>query len=261
MASTKPTIVLVPGGWHIPETYSKFTNSLRSAGYEVHIPRLPSMNGARPPNTDLTTDTVLVHDYVESLVEAGRQVVAIMHSYGGQVGTNALYGLGMNWDAQHQESPRGGVTHLIYMAAYALPESGSLIAKVREFGHQHLMPLAFEYADDGTFVSRDPKTLLVGPGVEDAEADAYVASFVRWNAKCMDQEATQCAWREIPTSYIYTNQDMTVPLEYQKSMVDRLKAEGRDVQTFELDTGHCPNLTKTRELVEIIEEIVSGHSG
>lgn len=254
MAATKPTLVLIHGGWHIPETYSTFTSSLRSAGYEVHVPRLPSMNGARPPNTDLATDTALIHEYVENLVEAGRHVVAIMHSYGGQVGTNALYDLGAHSRAT------GGVTHLIYMCAFALPEGGSMVGKVKEFGQEHLLPLAFDFADDDSCVNRDPKTLLIGLGVEDAEADTYISSLVRWNGKSMYQEVTHCAWREIPSTYIYTSQDMTVPLDYQKSMVDHMQAEGQEVQTFELDTGHCPNLTKTKEVVEIVKQIVSGHS-
>ncbi|KAL8852655.1 MAG: hypothetical protein Q9221_002415 [Calogaya cf. arnoldii] len=260
MATTKPTLVLVSGGWHTPKTYSKFTKSLRSAGYEVHVPRLPSMNGVRPPNTDLATDTAVIHDHVESLVEAGRQVVAIMHSYGGQVGTNALYGLGVNRGAQQQEPSSGGVTHLIYMAAAALPEGASMVDKVKEFGHEHLLPLAFDFAEDDSCVNRDPKTLLIGPGIGDAEADAYISSLVRWNGKCMYQQVARCAWREIPTSYIYTSQDMTVPLDYQKSFVGQIKAEGQAVRTFELDTGHCPNLTKTEEVVEIINQIVSDQS-
>ncbi len=105
---------------------------------------------------------------------------------------------------------------------------------------------------------RDPKALLVGPGFEDAEAEAYVESLGRWNGRCMYQEVAQCAWREIPVTYIYTGRDMTVPLEYQKSMVDLMKAEGREVQTFELETGHCPNVTKTEEVVGIINEVVAG---
>ena len=255
MATTKPTLVLVHGGWHVPETYSKFADSLKDAGYEVHIPRLPSMNGSRPPNTDLNTDTEFVRGYVESLVGAGRTVVVIMHSYGGQVGTNALHGLGLNTRAQRQESVSGGVANLIYMCAFALPEGGSMVGKVKEFGHEHLLPLAFDFADDDSCLNRDPKTLLVGPGIEDAEAEKYVSSLVRWNGKSMYQEVTHCAWREIPVAYIYTSQDMTVPLDYQKSMVDGMKAEGQEVHTFELETGHCPNLTKTNEVVDIVNQI------
>ncbi len=255
MATNKPTLVLVHGGWHIPSTYTKFTRSLRSAGYEVHVPRLPSMNETRPPNTDLATDTALIRGYVESLVDAGRTVIVIMHSYGGQVGTNALYNLGLNNRKQNEDGQSGGVVHLIYMCAFALPEGGSMVGKVKEFGHEHLLPLAFDFADDDSCVNRDPKTLLVGPGVDDAEVETYVSSLVRWNGKSMYQAVEHCAWREIPVTYIYTTQDMTVPWDYQKSMVERMQAEGQAVHTFELATGHCPNLTMTQEVVDIVKHV------
>lgn len=143
MAAVKPTIVLIHGGWHVPSTYSKFTTSLRSAGYEVHVPRLPSTNEARPPNADLATDTTMIRGYVEGLVDAGRLIIAIMHSYGGQVGTNALYGLSLNDRTKREGNQSGGVVHLIYMCAFALPEGGSMAGKVEEFGHEHLLPLAW----------------------------------------------------------------------------------------------------------------------
>lgn len=258
MAAVKPTIILIHGGWHIPSTYSKFTNSLKSAGYEVHVPRLPSMNEARPPNTDLTTDTEMIRGYVESLVDAGRSIIAIMHSYGGQVGTNALYGLGLKSCSRRGESLSGGVIHLIYMCAFALPEGGSMVGKVKEFGHEHLLPLAFDFAPDDSCVDRDPKTLLIGPGADDVELEAYVASLVRWNGKSMYQAITHCAWRDIPVTYVYTSRDMTVPLDYQKSMVERIRAEGQTVHTVELATGHCPNLTMTQEVVDIVTNVAVG---
>ena len=260
MAAIKPTIVLIQGGWHVPSTFSKFTSSLRSAGYEVHVPRLPSVNEARPPNADLATDTAMIRGYVESLVDAGRPVIAIMHSYGGQVGTNALYGLSLKNRTQREGNQSGGVVHLIYICAFALPEGGSMVGKVKEFGQEHLLPLAVDIADDGSCVNPDPKTLLIGPGIDDVEADAYVSSLVRWNSKSMYQALTHCAWREIPVTYIYASQDMTLPLEYQKSMVERLQAEGQMVHTVELATGHCPNLTMTQEVVDIVTRIAEGQA-
>ena len=135
------------------------------------------MNEARPPNADLATDTALVRGYVESLVDAGRIVIAMIHSYGGQVGTNALYGLGLN--NRSQQGLSGGVVHLVYMCAFAMPEGGLMVSKVQEFGHEHLLPLAFDFAEDNSCVDRDPKGLLVGPSIEDSEADKYVSSLAR----------------------------------------------------------------------------------
>ncbi|RYO81822.1 hypothetical protein DL764_009710 [Monosporascus ibericus] len=258
MASSKPTLVLIHGAWHVPRSYSKLTNALKHAGYEVHVPRLPSMNEARPPNTDLSTDTDLIHSYVESLVDTGRTVVAIMHSYGGQVGTHGLSGLGLA--SRSERGLPGGVSKLIYMCAFAMPEGSSMVGKVKKFGHEHLLPIAFDFAGDDSCLTRDPKTLLVGEGVEAAEVDAYVSSLVRWNGKCMYQEVEKCAWREIPVAYIYTTADMTVPLDYQKDMVQKIEAEGQSVKTVELTTGHCPNLTMTKEVVDAINDWVHGQA-
>ncbi|KAF4636522.1 hypothetical protein G7Y89_g1558 [Cudoniella acicularis] len=254
MVSTKPTLVLISSRWHTPDSYSKFTDALKSADFDVHVPALPSVNRSRPPNADLATDTVLVREYVENLVNSGHIIVAIMHSYGGQVGTNALHGLGV--ESRAKQGKAGGVEHLIYMCASALTEGGAMIDKVKEFGHEYLMPLAFDFAEDDSCVSRDPKLLLIGPGCDDAEVEAYAASFQRWNGKCMYQPITHCAWREIPVTYIYTLQDMTLPLVYQKSMVEGLQAEGKKVATVELDTGHSPNLTMTKGVVDTISKVV-----
>ncbi|KAI0904587.1 hypothetical protein F4823DRAFT_634151 [Ustulina deusta] len=98
----------------------------------------------------------------------------------------------------------------------------------------------------------------VGPDDDMEEVDEYLSTFTRWNAKCMYQPIQHAAWREIPMSYIYATNDMTVPFDYQKNFVENLVKEGREVQTFELASGHCPNFTATDGVVNAIEKVVSG---
>jgi pimeloyl-ACP methyl ester carboxylesterase len=126
-SDTKPTIFIVHGGWHVPKSYKRLTGALESQGYEIHLPRLPSTNGSWPPNFDLYADSLLVRNYVGSLVTAGRTLVVIMHSYGGQVGTNALHGLGL--EALRKRGLPGGISHLIYVTAYAVPEGSAIWIK------------------------------------------------------------------------------------------------------------------------------------
>ncbi|KAK7942911.1 alpha/beta-hydrolase [Apiospora aurea] len=237
MTNNKPTIIIIGGGWHIPSSYSKLAGLLRSSGLEVHVPRLPTMNEARPPNADLATDTQFIRSYVESLVEAGRSVIAVTHSYGGQLGTNALAGLGL--ETRAKSGLQGGVSHLIYMCASAFLEGQTMIDKVKQFDHEQYMPVAFDFdAEDNTVVCRQPRATLIGDGQEgeadEAEIEAYLSYLVRWNGTCMYQPISHCAWREIPVSYIYTSGDMTLPLAYQESMVETLRKEGREVATVEL---------------------------
>lgn len=215
------------------------------------------MRQTRPPNADLYTDSDIVRSYVSSLVRAGRTVVALLHSYGGQVGSNALVGLGLA-DRAAQGLP-GGVSHLVYMAAFAVPEGTAMMDKVKEFGHMDLVPIAFSFAEDDTCLNNDPKTLLVGPSeVPDEEVERYLATLVRWNGKAMYLPIKNAAWREIPVAYIHCTADMTVPLDYQKSFVDGMEKAGRPVQTFELATGHSPNLTATAGVVDAVNKVVEG---
>ncbi|KAI1874106.1 uncharacterized protein JN550_002685 [Neoarthrinium moseri] len=221
--STMLTILIVHGGWHKPQHYDELKKLLEEDGYEVHVPRLPSSHESRPPNY-LSDDTKFVRSSVEKLVRDGRKVVVLMDSYGGQVGSNGLYGLGQ--ELRSTQGHEGGVSRLIYMTAYALPEGVTMM----------------------------DKPLVVGPGRDNAEIEAYISAMVQYNGRCMYQPSDHAAWWEIPVSYIYTSADMTVSLNYQQNFVQGLKKEGREVQTFELATGHCPNFTATKEVADIVKK-------
>lgn len=120
MTLSKPIVVLVHGAWHVPASYSKFVAALRSAGYTVVVPQLPSTNDTNAGEGELTTDTAQVRSCVEGLVQVGQTVIAVLHSYGGHVGTNALYGLSV--EGRSRQGLTGGISKLIYVSAFILPE-------------------------------------------------------------------------------------------------------------------------------------------
>ncbi|KAJ5884365.1 hypothetical protein N7504_011937 [Penicillium tannophilum] len=255
MSASKPDIVIVSGAWHLPAAYDKLRKLLESQGLTVHVPRLLTVNNARPPIADLDTDVEIVDKVVTELADAGRSVVVLMHSYGGQVGTNGLVGLGL--EARKQQGLPGGVTRLVYMSGAANKEGQSMMDLIEELGDMNLVPLAFDIPEDNSCVSRDPKTLLVGPGLSDEEMENYLGCWERFNAKALYQPLTHCSWREIPITYIFTTNDMTFPMRYQNHMVGGMEAEGREVQKFTLETAHCPNITQPEELAKVIEQILA----
>ncbi|RYP82304.1 hypothetical protein DL769_001706 [Monosporascus sp. CRB-8-3] len=254
-ANTKPTIVIVSGAFHTPESYRKLVTVLEAAGYEVHVPRLPSCNEMRPPNADLASDTALIRSYVESLVRAGRSVAVIGHSYGGQVCSNALCGLGL--EERSSKGLRGGVSNLIYLVGYALQEGLATLDKFKEFGNIENMPLVFDMAEDQTVVARDPSTLfgLGGPGVDDAEVEAYVKTLCRWHGKAMFQPLEHAAWRELPVAYIHTTYDVSIPIAEQQSMVKDMEEAGRKVQAFIVESGHAPNFTAPQGILDAVMKL------
>ncbi|POS73668.1 hypothetical protein DHEL01_v207942 [Diaporthe helianthi] len=258
MSFNNPAIIIISGAFSTPKSYGKLASALESHGYEVHVPRLPTNSEARPPTAGLAEDTAFIRSHVEGLVTAGHKVVAISHSYGGQVMSNALCGLGL--DTRSTQGLQGGVSALIYMAAFALTKGQSTFAKLSEFGaggnDAHLV---FDIAEDQSLVLKDPKAFLgLGePGIEESEIEAYVQCSSRWNAKPTTQPLEEEAWREIPSAYIHTTKDEAVPLVVQHSMVEALEKAGRKVQTFTLDTAHCPHFTATDSVVDAINSIVA----
>jgi pimeloyl-ACP methyl ester carboxylesterase len=271
MTTPKSTFVLVPGGWHTPASYTALNDTLTSSGYTIHIPSLPSMSGARPPVAGLKEDTAHIRTYVTDLLDTGNTLAVIMHSYSGQVGTNALAGLGLA--ARKKAGLPGGISHLIYMSANAQLEGTSMIDTVIEHGHEKYIPLAFDFADDMSVLPRDPMYLIgAASGLEPSKTgeakglkkevvEAYARDMVntRWNGRCMYDEIEKCAWREsgVKVAYVMYTEDTCVPIDYQKGMIEKVRAEGVEVRVWEVKTGHCANITATEEVAKVLEEIVA----
>src|SRR5690625_3320154 len=106
MSSSKPVVVVVPGAWSAPAMYRKLVEALEAESFSVKVPDLPTNNGARPPNSSFEADVAAVREMVESLVEDGRKVFMLMHSYGGAVGTEAVRELAFK-DRQSLNLPGG----------------------------------------------------------------------------------------------------------------------------------------------------------
>ncbi|KAI0893004.1 alpha/beta-hydrolase [Annulohypoxylon nitens] len=233
MASKKPTVVIVHGAWHVPECYDKLVATLQSADYEVYVPHLPSTNGTRPPDGNLVTDTALV-------------------------GTNALYGL--SYQVRMKQGLPGGVLHLIYMCAFILPEGWSTLDQGRSRGIEIVKAtqLKLVFDDEGYCTMVDPRGQLINNVNDDDEAAAYISKLVPWSAKCMTQPLSHCAWRDIPVTYIHTTNDKTITFVGQKLMLERLKGIGLpDPLLVTLDTDHCPHITATGDIVNIIGNTVA----
>lgn len=255
MAPEKLSILLVHGAWHCPSSYSKLSAALRAAGYEVHVPELTSVDGSSPAKGDLETDTALIRSAAEELVKDGRTVIALLHSYGGQVGTNALYQLGVG--EREKQGLTGGISHLIYLCAFILPQGWSTYDQAESMGTSNSLKgrLKLDIKDDGNCTMADPRGQLINNLSDEEAASAYIATLGPWSLKCMRQPLSHCAWKEIPATYIHTTKDETLRLASQQVMVKRIRESGlEDLTTLTLETDHCPHLTATDDVVGIIKD-------
>lgn len=114
----KPIFVLAPGAWHTPDCFEIIQEKLHAQGYETRGVAYPAV-GAEPPNKGLYDDAAALRAEIEVHANQGRQVIVVLHSYGGLVGAEAVKGLG--YKQRKAKGKDGGVTLLVYLAAYELP--------------------------------------------------------------------------------------------------------------------------------------------
>ena len=114
----KPVIVIVGGAWHTAEYLIPLAKVFEEAGYPAVSLGLPSA-GASPAAKDFSGDVAAIRNLVNSLIAEKRDIVAILHSFGGLVGTEALHGLG-----KQRGGVTGGVIALVYIASM-VPKAGN----------------------------------------------------------------------------------------------------------------------------------------
>lgn len=119
-STEKPVLVLVQGSFQLPDVYYKLADALKARGYPVVQPPLPSLSDPDKPDftsKSLDDDALAVRSEVRRLVEQGKRVVVVMHSYGGLVGNQAVTKDLSFAERQSSGSP-GGVGK--YFEAYSL---------------------------------------------------------------------------------------------------------------------------------------------
>jgi alpha-beta hydrolase superfamily lysophospholipase len=94
MATTKPTILIVPGSFSPSTQYATVITHLRTAGFPAFSIQLPSTQKRMPlPPATMSDDASLIRRTAEMLISQGKEVVVLAHSYGGTPTTQALAGL------------------------------------------------------------------------------------------------------------------------------------------------------------------------
>jgi hypothetical protein len=115
-----PTILLVPGFWEGPSVYEQVAGFLQAAGFSTETVTLASTGHKSPNNPSMKDDIAVIRAHVTKLVEADKEVVLVLHSAAGFLGSNAIEGL----EASNQQAAgkQRGVTRIVFLAAGIGPE-------------------------------------------------------------------------------------------------------------------------------------------
>jgi pimeloyl-ACP methyl ester carboxylesterase len=227
MTSTNDTnIVLVHGAGSDGSSWSKVIPILTDAGHRVIAAQLPLYS--------LKDDVDTVKRAVERV---GGPTVLVGHSYGGEVITNAGY-----------NNPN--VTGLVYIAALA-PDEGETGNDIfeqipEEFFKRFNESIA---VDSAGFLYFNPERLheFYAQDVDPAEADILAVVQKPFNQSITAEKSGPPAWKQLPTWYQISENDLLLPPDIQRFYSERMNAT-----TLSLNSSHASPISHPNEIAELI---------
>ncbi|MGH3409894.1 MAG: alpha/beta fold hydrolase [Streptosporangiaceae bacterium] len=207
MPEQAPTIVLVHGAFAESASWSTVIEELQSRGMEVIA--------AANPLRSVAGDAAYLRDVLKAI---GKPVVLVAHSYGGVVITEAA-------------ARNSAVTRLVYVAGFAPDQGESAFQLSTKFPGSTL-------GDSATScpVSSGGNELAIRRDVFGRQFAADVPETQAAVMGATQRPATEAAltaslptdapaWRDIPSWFVFGDQDRIIPVELHRFMADRADAE------------------------------------
>lgn len=280
-------VLLVHGGWQSSGSWSRVSRVLTRRGYRVLAVDLPGHGlearlpaafpardraalGSEPSpvavvSLDDAADAVLqgLDDLRRTPAGPRRRVVAVAHSVAGVVLTRAA-----------QRAPTSA-DHLVYVGAHlpaqqpilayaAAPEAANPVLDALYIGDPRSVG-AFRLdvrSDDPDYIARLQWVFC---------ADASEQDFLAWRETLTPDlparfivdpvDATADRWGSRPRTYIFTQEDRTIPPAWQHLMVDDADAMTPNnlTQRLSIPGGHTPMLTRPQDLADAVDTALRTH--
>lgn len=235
-SSTKPTLVIVHGGWHDPSCFDLVRGPLESEGYKCLVPALPSIGELSSTKT-AKDDVELVQGIIKDCLSHGEDVIVIGHSNGGLKANGALGEL--VGEVNTVNAGRGRVLGLALIAA--------LIPPIAKLGAPKTAPQV------------DRETMLPMNAVHDFYNDMPPDQAAYWTSRLRPMHSQDMpggyyeAWRHVPVSYLVCTEDKGISASQQDAIVEAVRVEGGVVHVTRVQSGHSPFLSRPGEVAEWIK--------
>ncbi|KAH0848250.1 hypothetical protein AYO21_05376 [Fonsecaea monophora] len=253
---SKPSILLVPGSFALPEFYDTVINPIAAKGYEIKGLHKPSVGiasgkpreGAPPTMYD---DASFIAKEVEKLADQGKDVILVSHSYGGVPVTESTKGLSK--EERQKQGKKGGIVNLAYMTAL-VPAIGQTAKDVLgDVPKEQQLDLK---VDENGWMYHDPaeaSAAIVFSDLPLEEGAAWIRKFPRHSALSFVGELTHAGYKDIPVSYLLCEKDLCIPANVQREGIDRIEKEsGRKVDVTSIKADHCPMAGQPEVVVDWI---------
>lgn len=191
-------------------------------------------------NKSLKDDADVVEAAIRKLVDEGRTVIVVMHSYGGLVGGEAV-SEELTLKSRQTRGLTGGVAQLFYCVAFVMPKGQSIASAVGDSPDHDIW--------DGRFKMRDPQSTIYND-LPTEEAAYWTERVVPQSSGVMGTTIERCAYTYVPSTYVVCMGDRALPPQVQEMFAQLAGA----TRVRKIEAGHSPMLSKPEEVMALIEE-------
>jgi pimeloyl-ACP methyl ester carboxylesterase len=227
----KPTIVLVHGAFADASSWNGVIEILEKDGYPV----VAAANPLRGVRNDA--------DYVADILSGiGSPVVLVGHSYGGSVISEAASG--------------DTVKALVYVSAFA-PEAGETAAGLAgkfpgsTLGPSIAPPVLLSGGGKDLYIRQNKFHDQFAADVPDAEARLMAATQRPITEAALNETQTAAAWKDIPSWFIYGDEDRNIPPQASEFMAHR--AHSRETVVVK-GASHVVMVSNPEPVAKLIEK-------
>lgn len=247
----RPIFVLVPGAWHRADTWSQTTAGLESEGYTCVSVTLPSTSG--DPAAGFGDDVKTVQEAIRKQTTQRRDVVVVVHSYGGHVGSSAIKGLA---EKHHDGSPPPDASSSGHVIGLAMMATGFSITGMSFLEMTGGSPPPFWIADTETGFATlvaDVRDLFYHD-LPEKEGTLWARRLTKHSLKSLAEggEYAYAGWKDVPCWFLVTLEDHALPAQAQKLFVKTAQDDGADVTMREVKSSHSPMLSHPGGAVDFI---------
>ncbi|KAK2668877.1 Alpha/Beta hydrolase fold [Fusarium oxysporum f. sp. vasinfectum] len=240
MVHDKPVIVIVHGAWQRPSQYDALKQGLASRGFSVVQPESATAGTVISEVCGKTylDDVTVIRAALEQPLAAGKEIVLVCHSYGGIPGSAAAEGYQVH--ERHEKGLPGGIKHIVYLAAFALPRERD-VPVVSHWRHGGVISLG-QGAQDALFNDFDSET-----------ANRLLAGCVYQSTVSLETPSMFAATDvSVPKTYVACENDHALPFDAQIAMSNAL---GNFTNVIKVRSGHSvyQNMEVLPEVLAAIE--------
>ncbi|KAL9071174.1 MAG: hypothetical protein Q9161_004351 [Pseudevernia consocians] len=246
MAPKKATVVWVPGLLHTRAHFSPVMKALADVGIPSISIDMPNY-GPSAPSALPYDDLKAIRSACSDLVNEGKEVILVAHSYTGVPVCQAVGG--MQRSLRKSEGKDGGIIRAIFVAAFLVPEGVSTL----EYMGGNLPP---PWATSDGKIWRPNRDECMAEFFQDLpveEQEHWADELVIANHNFCTTPVGKACWDlDVAKTYVSTTIDIAMPVVQQHAMMKPLWDQTWNID--EIEAGHAPFLSKIGELVKILEK-------